>query len=77
VGDATGTGILSSKKELELQWYELRNIRIGVVKGVLRILSDPWWAEVLEPEDPIVDQIVNETTNISLVEFEYVSYPDS
>jgi hypothetical protein len=74
VGDATGTGILSSKKELETQWYELRNVRIRVVKGVLRIISDPWWVQVLEPEDPIVDHTVDETTNISLVEYEYVSH---
>ena len=82
VGDESGLGILSTNRKLEQQWYLFENIKTILVPlnnekwtttGFIRLVSEPFEATMLEPEDPIVDvEVPMNQVNISLVELEYV-----
>ena len=74
IADTTGSAFLYPTEQQQISlnidhWYCIENIRSKMVNGFVRLCSDPWSVEILEPGDPAVDQIVQKRPNISLVEY--------
>ncbi|KAJ3300351.1 hypothetical protein HDV03_002288 [Kappamyces sp. JEL0829] len=80
VGDTTASAVLVATPQqiISLQeghWYRMANVRAVMVAGFLRLVSDPWMVEILEPGDPVVDQTAVLTPNLSQTEFVQVFLP--